>query len=99
MTTSNEGGGSEKPLQATSQQNENEDLVEDQPEQKRMYWIDWCRSQSVWNVVCGHVWWTTKDTFRGFPVNVYRQPSNWNEQTRIIEYTVDQASRSRTWQF
>ena len=26
----------------------------------RLYWIDWLRTQSVWNVVCGHVWWTVQ---------------------------------------
>jgi len=32
-----------------------------EPPPPRLYWLDWCRTQSVWNVVCGHVWWTTGD--------------------------------------
>ena len=28
---------------------------------RRLYWLDWCRTQSVWNVVCGHAWWHTLD--------------------------------------
>ena len=27
----------------------------------RVFWLDWCRTQSVWNVVCGHAWWTAAD--------------------------------------
>lgn len=28
---------------------------------KRLWWLDWCRTQSVWNVVCGHAWWSACD--------------------------------------
>ena len=27
----------------------------------RLFWVDWLRTQSVWNVVCGHVWWAVRD--------------------------------------
>jgi len=83
---------SQKALQDMSQRDSNGASENDAGKRRRLYWIDWCRSQSVWNVVCGHCWWTTKDQFGGFPTNVNQQPSNWNESTRIIEYTVDQGA-------
>eukprot|EP00287_Rhodomonas_sp_CCMP768_P009090 CAMPEP_0196723952 /NCGR_PEP_ID=MMETSP1091-20130531/5993_1 /TAXON_ID=302021 /ORGANISM="Rhodomonas sp., Strain CCMP768" /LENGTH=518 /DNA_ID=CAMNT_0042066015 /DNA_START=28 /DNA_END=1584 /DNA_ORIENTATION=- len=98
MATNNEGPGSQKPLQALTQRQGDEENSSQDCEKERMYWVDWCRSQSVWNVVCGHVWWTTRDTIRGFPANVYKttlsdgSPSSWDEQTRLIEYTVDQGA-------
>ena len=30
-------------------------------ERKRIPWVDWCRTQSVYNVVAGHAWWTAVD--------------------------------------
>eukprot|EP01063_Lacrimia_lanifica_P007738 TRINITY_DN14981_c0_g2_i1.p1 TRINITY_DN14981_c0_g2~~TRINITY_DN14981_c0_g2_i1.p1 ORF type:complete len:754 (+),score=157.20 TRINITY_DN14981_c0_g2_i1:121-2382(+) len=27
----------------------------------RLYWVDWCRTQSVWNVLLGHIWWLVVD--------------------------------------
>ena len=57
----------------------------------RVFWMDWCRSQSVFNVVAGHIWWDVKD-LAGLAddSNVYLPP--WDEQTRIIEYAVDQGT-------
>jgi hypothetical protein len=64
--------------------------AEQKPARKRLYWVDWCRSQSVYNVVCGHIWWDVRDEFSLTYDNVYA--SDWSESTRIMEYSVDEGT-------
>jgi len=33
----------------------------DASKKQRVWWLDWCRTQSVWNVLCGHAWWSACD--------------------------------------
>lgn len=60
----------------------------------RQYWLDWLRTQSVWNVVCGHILWYAKDV-----TALSSSPSEnasaffggrWNEVLRMMEYAVHQ---------
>ena len=59
----------------------------------RHYWLDWLRTQSVWNVVCGHTWWYAKDL-----TGLSAGPSHdaaahhgiaWGEVHRMMEYVAD----------
>ena len=34
---------------------------QDTPKRQRLYWVDWARTQSVYNVMFGHAWWTAAD--------------------------------------
>ena len=56
---------------------------------RRLYWVDWCRTQSIWNVVCGHIWWTVRD--EGFPsISEAITHPEGPQGARMIEYVVDQ---------
>ena len=67
----------------------------DPPADRRLYWLDWCRTQSVWNVVLGHAWWAISDITglvrNGAYVPRDRSPP-WTEGTRMVEYAVDQGT-------
>ena len=63
---------------------------EDRPARARLYWVDWLRTQCVWNVVCGHVWWSVRDATGLNVLNVYQAP--WTEGARMLEYTVAQGA-------
>ena len=41
--------------------NNNASSSPQEKERKRIPWVDWCRTQSVYNVVAGHAWWTAVD--------------------------------------
>ncbi|CAD7923736.1 unnamed protein product [Amoebophrya sp. A120] len=51
----------EKPKDAGASTSAPPEDADQAPTPPRLYWLDWCRTQSVWNVVCGHVWWTISD--------------------------------------
>ena len=56
---------------------------------KRLYWIDWCRTQSVLNVVLGHIW---TDVLLQTGVdrdNPDRMKPPWDERSRMCDYGVD----------
>lgn len=60
----------------------------------RQYWLDWLRTQSVWNVVCGHILWYAKDV-TGLSSSPSENASQffggrWNEVLRMMEYTIHQ---------
>ena len=54
---------------------------------RRLYWLDWCRTQSVWNVVCGHAWWTVCDetAYKNSKVGFYTQ-SVWTRTRNIVRH-------------
>ena len=56
---------------------------------KRLYWIDWCRTQSVLNVVLGHIW-TDVLLQTGFDRDYPdRMKPPWDERSRMCDYGVD----------
>ena len=68
---------------------------------KRLAWIDWCRTQSVYNVVCGHAWWGALDAMPKAVKDACKPFCGWqgyvdaagrllmSETTRMVDYTVD----------
>lgn len=65
---------------------------ESQP-RKRLLHLDWLRTQSVWNVVCGHAWWTAVDEASRTNANCDPTCSILaTEGERMIDYTVDQGT-------
>lgn len=68
---------------------------------KRLAWIDWCRTQSVYNVVCGHAWWGALDAMPKAVKDACKPFCGWqgyvdaagrplmSETMRMVDYTVD----------
>eukprot|EP01079_Euglenida_sp_SAG-EU17-18_P010450 gene10450-9201_t len=62
----------------------------------RMWWVDWCRAQSVWNVVLGHAWWSAVDAVAevhrangGDPTESADVPAAGGGAALMIDYCVD----------
>jgi hypothetical protein len=54
----------------------------------RLYYIDWLRTQSVINVVLGHIWWDIIDPL-GLSKEDNMQLKPWDESTRMFDYAVE----------
>lgn len=67
-----------------------EETTQVERKRKRMYWLDWVRTQSVWNVICGHILWSVWDQTNLTWENV--MSNKHTESTRMLIYVENQGS-------